>query len=277
MGRADDGTTTRSYDALNRLVAQDSASYTYNGDGILVSAGITTYAQDLAAPLSQVLSDGTANYVYGHNRLRALSGPWYVGDALGSVRQTLDDAGGVVGSVQYDPWGVPTAGTPQPFGFTGELHSAGQVYLRARWYAPGQGRFVSEDPFAGFAEMPYSLHAYQYGYSNPVTMYDPGGLIVGFRCEMLDVCPGTYFFDRRVSDALSIYSKDTWGCFFRSDDGTADDDDIGDLWIDFIYEFGERDRVFGATARLTQELAQTKLIADFRAQFYAQGGAPLYT
>jgi RHS repeat-associated protein len=91
------------------------------------------------------------------------------------VRQTLDDAGAVLGSVQYDPWGVPTAGTPQPFGFTGELHRAGQVYLRARWYAPGQGRFVSEDPFAGFPEMPYSLHAYQYGYSNPVRWTDPSG------------------------------------------------------------------------------------------------------
>gem|GEM_PF-3891141 len=134
----------------------------------------TTYAQ-VAAPLSQVLSDGTANYVYGHDRLRALGGPWYVGDALGSVRQTLDDAGGVLGSMQYDPWGVPTAGTPQPFGFTGELHSAGQVYLRARWYAPGQGTFTSRDPFAGFPEMPYSLHAYQYAYSNPVRWTDPTG------------------------------------------------------------------------------------------------------
>jgi len=149
--------------------------YTYNGDGVLVNDGTTTYAQDLAAPLSQVLSDGTANYVYGHERLRALGGPWYVGDALGSVRQTLDDAGGVLGSVTYDPWGVPTAGTPQPFGFTGELHHQGQVYLRARWYAPGQGRFVGRDPFAGFAEMPYSLHAYQYAYSNPMMWTDPTG------------------------------------------------------------------------------------------------------
>jgi YD repeat-containing protein len=91
-----DGTSTRSYDALNRLVAHDSASYAYNGDGVLVIDGTTTYAQDLAAPLSQVLSDGTANYVYGHDRLRAQGGPWYVGDALGSVRQTLDDAGAVL-------------------------------------------------------------------------------------------------------------------------------------------------------------------------------------
>jgi RHS repeat-associated protein len=170
-----DGTTTRSYDALNRLVAHDSTSYTYNGDGVLVSDGTTTYVQDLAAPLSQVLSDGTATYVYGHARLRALGGPWYVGDALGSVRQTLNDAGAVLATTNYDPWGVPTAGTPQPFGFTGELHHQGQVYLRARWYAPGQGRFVSEDPFAGFPEMPYSLHAYQYGYSNPLRWTDPSG------------------------------------------------------------------------------------------------------
>jgi len=49
------------------------------------------------------------------------------------------------------------------------------VYLRARWYAPGQGRFVSEDPFAGWAELPYSLHAYQYAYSNPVVFTDPTG------------------------------------------------------------------------------------------------------
>ena len=122
-----------------------------------------------------MLSDGTANYVYGHERLRALDGPWYLGDALGSVRQTLDDAGGVVGSVQYDPWGVPTAGTPQPFGFTGELHSAGQVYLRARWYAPGQGTFVTKDPFHGWNQYPATLHPYLYVGNNPLTVTDPSG------------------------------------------------------------------------------------------------------
>jgi len=151
---------------------------TYNGDGVLVSDGTTTSAQDLAAPLSQVLSDGTATYVYGHDRLRALGGPWYVGDALGSVRQTLDDAGAVLATTSYDPWGTPQGALSAPFGFTGELHHPGQVYLRARWYAPGQGRFVSEDPFAGFPELPYSLHAYQYAYSNPVRWTDPTGTIV---------------------------------------------------------------------------------------------------
>jgi len=160
--------------------------YAYNGDGVLVGDGTTTYAQDLAAPLSQVLSDGTATYVYGRERLTANAGggqTWYVSDALGSVRQTLDDAGGVLGSMQYDPWGVPTAGTPQPFGFTGELHSAGQVYLRARWYAPGQGTFTSRDPFAGFPTQPASLHPYQYAAHNPTRYTDPSGaffpLVIG--------------------------------------------------------------------------------------------------
>jgi len=69
-----DRTTTCSYDALNCLVAQDSTSYTYNGDGVLVSDGTTTSVQDLAAPLHQVLNDGTANYLYGHERLCAVGG-----------------------------------------------------------------------------------------------------------------------------------------------------------------------------------------------------------
>jgi len=118
--------------------------------------------------------------IYGRERLRALNGPWYIGDALGSVRQTLDDAGGVLVTTSYDPWGTPQGTLSAPFGFTGELHNAGQVYLRARWYAPGQGRFVSEDPFAGFPELPYSLHAYQYAYSNPVMWTDPTGECVGW-------------------------------------------------------------------------------------------------
>jgi len=152
--------------------------YAYNGDGVLVGDGTTTYAQDLAAPLSQVLNDGTANYVYGHARLRALDGPWYVGDALGSVRQILDDAGAVLATTNYDPWGTPQGSLSAPFGFTGEVQSQGLVYLRARWYDPGSDTFLTKDPFAGFPRQPYSLHPYQYAYSNPLRWTDPSGRCV---------------------------------------------------------------------------------------------------
>jgi YD repeat-containing protein len=97
------------YDALNRLTSQGDTSYAYNGDGVLITAGTTTYTQDLVAPLAQILHDGSASYVYGagSERLRALDGPWYLADALGSVRTTLNDAGDVLATASYDPWGVP--------------------------------------------------------------------------------------------------------------------------------------------------------------------------
>jgi hypothetical protein len=43
-----------------------------------------------------------------------------LGDVLGSVRLSLDDAGTLLPSdLAYTPFGIPTAGTlPEPFGFT---------------------------------------------------------------------------------------------------------------------------------------------------------------
>jgi hypothetical protein len=89
----------------------------------------------VAAPLSQVLHDGTSSYVYGNGaeRLRAAGGAWYVPDALGSLRATLDGAGTLLASTSYDSWGLPQAGAIAPFGFTGEVQdAAGMVNLRAR-------------------------------------------------------------------------------------------------------------------------------------------------
>ncbi|MCG8348461.1 MAG: hypothetical protein MI924_11875, partial [Chloroflexales bacterium] len=49
------------------------------------------------------------------------------------------------------------------------------LYLRARWYDPGSGTLTTRDPFAGRAETPYSLHPYQYAYSNPIHYSDATG------------------------------------------------------------------------------------------------------
>jgi RHS repeat-associated protein len=179
-----DGTTTYSYDALNQMTRRGTTNYTYNGDGVLVFDGVTRYTQDLMSPLSQILQTTqgvtTTTYLYGTDRLATVSGgtrTWYQGDALGSVRQTLTDGGTALGSVNYDPWGQVESGSVPMFGFTGELQEAttGLVYLRARWYHAGQGRFTSRDPFGGFDEQPYSQHPYQYAYSNPTLYTDPTG------------------------------------------------------------------------------------------------------
>ena len=115
-----DGTTSHTYDALNQVICSGGVSSTYNGDGVLVAYtedGVTSQlAQDLAAPLSQVLraTQGvtTATYLYGQTRLATVNSgvrSWELGDALSSVRMTLDDTGAALGSVGYDPWGAPQA------------------------------------------------------------------------------------------------------------------------------------------------------------------------
>ena len=149
-----DGTQTSTYDALSRMLTTTNGSeqrvYTYNGDGTLVAQtanGTTTrFTQDLISPLSQILqtTQGTTtkHYVYGHEGLYKQAGivrTWYGGDALGSVRQTLNEAGSPLVTLNYDPWGTPEGGaTPPLFGFTGEWQDAGVglLNLRARWSAP---------------------------------------------------------------------------------------------------------------------------------------------
>ncbi len=185
-----DGLRSFTYDALNRLVARDgTTTYAYTGDGVLVAAtttGTTTrYTHDLAAPLSHVLNDGSANYVYGRERVAAERNgthTWYLGDALGSVRAILDDRGAVQATVRDDPWGVPQGTTIAPFGFTGELHdpASGLVYLRARWYDPGRGVFAGYrwETSESNNRRPYSHHPYAYALGNPVNYTDPTGKCV---------------------------------------------------------------------------------------------------
>jgi RHS repeat-associated protein len=284
------GVATATYDALSRPVTITAGSLqreaAYNGDGVLVAYtedGVTSQlAQDLAAPLSQVLhaTQGvtTATYRYGPTRLATVSGPvrsWELGDALGSVRMTLDDAGTALGSVGYDPWGAPQGELLGAFGFTGELQEENLTYLRARWYDTDDARFMARDPFAGFPATPYSLHPYQYGYSNPALWTDPSGWSILPNCSFMSLKPRQCQEDAindMIDLASKLYSKTNLGCHLMHDDGIADDDDVGDLLIDYICEFGPRDRVFGQNARLTKQLAQTKLIANMRAQFYLEGG-----
>jgi hypothetical protein len=48
-------------------------------------------------------------------------------------------------------------------------------FLRARYYGPTEGRFISRDPFSGIDEDPTSLHRYLYGAVDPVNNIDPSG------------------------------------------------------------------------------------------------------
>jgi hypothetical protein len=70
----------------------------------------TTYTLDLAAGLTQVLSDGTDTYLYGNGRIAqydASGAQYFLNDALGSVRQLVDADGEVLLAQSYEPYVKP--------------------------------------------------------------------------------------------------------------------------------------------------------------------------
>jgi RHS repeat-associated protein len=61
--------------------------------------------------------------------------------------------------------------------FTGQQYdgNTGFYHLRARYYQPTSGRFISTDPFAGDIYSPASLHRYLYAANDPANRIDPSG------------------------------------------------------------------------------------------------------
>ena len=79
---------------------------------------------------------------------------WVLTDHLDSVRRLVDQGGVEVARFEYDAFGNPliaTGSRPElagRFGYGGREWDAetGLLYLRARYYDPELGRFLSEDP-----------------------------------------------------------------------------------------------------------------------------------
>jgi RHS repeat-associated protein len=64
------------------------------------------------------------------------------------------------------------------YGFTGEqMDPSGLVYLRARYYAPITGRFVSRDPWPGYLWRPQTLNRHAYVANDPLNELDPSGYL----------------------------------------------------------------------------------------------------
>ena len=87
--------------------------------------------------------------------------------------------GNIVLAKAYDPYGVNnlnngTASTN--YGFTGEYtEPTGDIYLRARHYAPDMGRFMTRDTWDGNDNQPMTFNRWNYTNANPVNRTDPTG------------------------------------------------------------------------------------------------------
>ena len=185
-----DGVSTYTY-TNNKLSSITSGTqyitFQYNGLGDRVSQtvnGLTThYTLDLNAGLTQVLADGTNTYLYGYDRIAQFSASetgYFLGDALGSVRQMTDASGAVTLMRNYEPFGslLNSYGNGEfLYGYTGEqADSTGLIFLRSRYYSSQIGRFLSKDTWRGDNFRPLSLNSWNYVTGNPVNRIDPLGL-----------------------------------------------------------------------------------------------------
>ena len=107
------------------------------------------------------------------------SGSWhfYPSDGLGSTMAVVDASGVVQDSYTYDVYGTPTrtGSLANEFDFAGQqTDGTGLQYLRARYYDPATGTFMSRDPLALYPGWLGSTHAYSGG--EPVGSTDSSGL-----------------------------------------------------------------------------------------------------
>jgi RHS repeat-associated protein len=192
-----DGINTYTYDYANRLSTMtdgvNTYEYEYNGLGNriqqIVNSVTTTYQLDLNMGLPQVLSDGTSTYLYGRNRIGEGDTAWnyYLGDALGSMRQLIDSSGTVILAQTFEPYGEVWSSHGEgnsSYSFTGEMRDpSGLMYLRARYMAPAVGRFLTRDTRPGNDNAPLSLNRWMYAQGNPIRYTDPSGMNV---CNVVD-------------------------------------------------------------------------------------------
>jgi len=272
-----------------------TSQFAYNGDGArtskTVSGDTTQYVLDLAATLPVVISDTDAVYLYGLDIIAQQQGEslYYMHDGLGSVRQLVDATGEVEASYAYDPFGVPVMGgeVPNPYQFTGEAwdREVELLYLRARYYQPETGRFVTGDPWAGDVWRPSSLNGYTYIDSNSTSYIDPSGL-EGWGPGGLfpEISPGPappeyleilltlvpIFPQDPVRSTLLLPHYQMWEMYLywrtgHSPMAAANLSKImGYIWF---FQLGEEEYHFGPEHSLTQEVMSSPSLARFRVQW----------
>jgi RHS repeat-associated protein len=104
-------------------------------------------------------------------------------DHLGSLVAISNEAGLLVQSFRYDPWGTRSqtyiGGTDaqEERGYTGHemLTEVGLIHMNGRLYDPVIARFLSADPIIQDAYNSQSYNRYAYVLNNPMSYTDPSG------------------------------------------------------------------------------------------------------
>ncbi len=181
---------TYTYDAWDRLsgYTDGTASYTYkyDTDGLRTQKNDTQYVVDIHNNVIAEANESgsvTAETIWGHRPLARKTGDawyYYLYNAHGDVIGLTDESGTVVNSYAYSPWGeirTQTESVTNPIKYAGEYYDdeLDMLYLRARYYDPQIGRFISLDAERGSIQNPMDMNRYVYCRNNPIKYVDPTG------------------------------------------------------------------------------------------------------
>ncbi len=305
-----DGSANYLYDRANRLISTTlggaTSLFNYNGDGArlkqVVAGVVTTYTQDLVAPLPVVLQAKTGvtttKYLYGLGTrpLAQNSTVWeyLLPDALGSVRQIADANGNITLAKSYEPYGgvlTSTGAASSMYGFTGEQldNQTGLLYLRARYMQPRLGIFLAHDPWGGDMMRPGSMNGYSYVEGDPINRVDPTGFQSGnvqgaaylIGCINLhtagpvlgNIFPDATTAGEAVARCKAAYNKANWNqSLYGFQLGQELPTKAHDLFGWYLFEWRGRynsDRLFfDANQPLTHELAKNAEIFSVREGYY---------
>jgi RHS repeat-associated protein len=251
------------YDAFGNRVAKTvtnlatrvSSTTQYLVDG-LNPTGYPQVMEELSGPIGA--GAVARSYTYGLQRIsqnQIIQGAWtpsFYGYDDGNARQLTNSVGQVTDEYEYDAYGnsfTKSGTTPNNYLYRGEQYDPdlGLYYLRARYYNPATGRFLSRDPEAGQANDPRTLHKYLYAGGDPVNAVDPTGrdnvmawTIAGFSVAIysvkslhdLGVCMGGIFDSIKN---IFNYIEHTWNLDLPT--GPAQAVHYRGCITDFINEF----------------------------------------
>jgi RHS repeat-associated protein len=169
-------------------VTNGSNNYIYRYDGLGSRVARIENGAEKRYVSGLVETDSSGNiiayYVYGLGLISKITPTnqsyFYHFDGVGSTIGMSDSLGTMVNKYAYDAFGKvlnQEETIPNPFKYVGQFgvmdEENGLFYMRARYYDPEVGRFISKDPIGLLG----GLNMYAYVQNNPINYIDPWGLI----------------------------------------------------------------------------------------------------
>ena len=259
------------YNALNQLTQtltkNYKVSFTYDAEGLRTSKTVngekTFFVWDGDQLVMELSESGKVQkrYIRGNDLVYADKGEntekqYYVTDPHGNVVQLTDESGKVTKIYEYDSFGNEVNSDRKddnPFRYCGEYYDkeTEEIYLRARYYQPAVGRFLTRDTYTGESDEPESLHLYTYCENDGVNCFDPSG----HDAIWLNSSNSAEGFGHAA--LLIKNSKNKWDYLTYTENGLAKDT------LDYYYTFANKKCVIQYINRKHRKGTKKKPYDDF--------------